>query len=89
MGSPVTRTITAIALMGVLVLLGLNLWEGGRESMRAELAQTCPDKKTAYSVRYPDGRIKCVAYQEPMPKSKVEQARAANGRARMAKVEAR
>lgn len=80
-----TRTITALALMGVLVLLGLNLFERGRESMRAELAQTCPEG-TAWTVRYPDGRIKCVAYQRPMEKSKVEQARAANGRARMAKV---
>ena len=71
------RLIGAGAITGVLILLGLNLWEGGRESMRAELAQTCPEG-TAWTVRYPDGRIKCVAYQEPMPKSKVEQARARN-----------
>ena len=79
------RLVTLICSLCILTMIGLNVYERGRESMRAELAQTCPEG-TAWTVRYPDGRIKCVAYQEPMPKSKVEQARAANGRARMAKV---
>lgn len=71
------RILAICSIVGGLGLIGLNLYEYGRDSMRQEIVSSCP-AGTAYSVRYQDGRLKCVGYQEPMKRSKIEEVRRRN-----------
>jgi len=71
----IADTIMAVcAALGVITLLSFNVYEWGVDQGRREVAQTCP-AGTAYSERYPDGKLKCIQYQAPMKKSRMEEAR--------------